>query len=75
MNIYIRIVRDHEKLEDENTEAFLEEHTKDKLKYIVLTECIEQQAEYLASNKETGCEHMFENDQVDLLKDTYEMFV
>ena len=41
VNIYIRIIRDHIRLEDNNSDAFLEDQTKPKMTEIVLKECIE----------------------------------
>ena len=44
VNIYVTIIRDHIKLEDDNSDAYLEEQTKPKMTEIVLKECIELQA-------------------------------
>lgn len=59
---YIDLVKFALDLEEKNADAFLMEQSKVKMSEIVLTECIEKQAESLADNIDTGCTPMFDND-------------
>lgn len=70
---YIKKIHHHLRKEDTNSEKFLQDQSKIKVRRIVLHECIEEKASDLVS-KDTGCTFMFNERKIDQLKLMYDVF-
>ena len=70
---YIKKVSEHLKKEEDNADYFLQHDTKDRILKIVLKVAVEDKAEVL-TQKESGCEYMFNERKVDELTMMYNVF-
>jgi len=70
---YVMKITNHLDKELKNSDAFLQEQSKEKIKQIVLEECVVAKADSL-TDKDSGCKFMFNERKIQQLKDMYDIF-